>query len=124
MPKYYVGCEGSKEEFYTFILDLAQKIEWAIHPWEHPTVEKALYENKISKNIIPKQDDQEEITSEKPPEVSLAELRSKAVIFGRDHGTDAMKTILAKIGVTKLSDMTAQQRAQASQLIDEASQEA
>lgn len=50
MPKYYVGCEGSQEEFYEFLLDLAQKIGWAESPFEHPAVEKAAKEGKLSTN--------------------------------------------------------------------------
>lgn len=53
MPKYYVGCEGSQEEFYEFLLDLAQKIGWAECPFEHPAVEKAAKEGKLSTNYVP-----------------------------------------------------------------------
>lgn len=43
MPKYFIGCEGaSQDEFYDFLLDIAQKIDWAMHPWEQPIVKKEM----------------------------------------------------------------------------------
>ena len=53
MPKYYVGCEGSQQEFYEFLIDLAQKVNWAECPFEHPAVEKAAKEGKLSTNYVP-----------------------------------------------------------------------
>ncbi len=46
MAKYSIGCEGTQEEFYSFLLDLSQKVNWAMNPWDHPTVERALYKKE------------------------------------------------------------------------------
>lgn len=55
-------------------------------------------------------------------QIDVKEMRAKAIAFGKAHGNDAMKLILAKIGVAKLSDLSADQRVLASQMIDEAMQ--
>lgn len=67
---------------------------------------------------------QEEAKKEaaKAPAIDVKEMRAKAIAFGKAHGNDAMKLILAKIGVAKLSDLSADQRILASQMIDEAMQ--
>lgn len=49
MPKYFIGCEGaSQDEFYDFLLDIAQKIDWAMHPWEQPIVKR---ETELAANV-------------------------------------------------------------------------
>lgn len=43
MPKYFIGCEGaSPDDFYDFVEDIAQKLDWARHPWEQPIVKKEM----------------------------------------------------------------------------------
>lgn len=133
MPKYYVGCEGTQDEFYDFLLDLAQKVDWAQHPWEQPTVKAAMTpidKEAISKAVASvadpepvKQDAAAETRNETPVEeasISLEELRAKAIDLGRKRGNDVMKTILTKVGVTKLSAMDGPQRNLAAQMIEEA----
>lgn len=116
MPKYSIGCEGSKEEFYAFLLDLSQKIQWATRPWEHPTVEQALYK-KEEVETIPSQP----VSQDTP--VSPEELRAKSIAFGKAGGQKKMKEFLVQLGVKKLSELDAAQRVTMSKLIDEASRE-
>ncbi len=144
MSKYYVGCEGTQDEFYAFLLDLAQKVDWALHPWEQPTVKYAMgpvsNEIAIDKEAIakavaapkPKQQEAKQDAAAAPKEepkvapkeeaeaISLEDLRAKAIDLGRKHGNEAMKSILAKVGVSKLSAMDGAQRNLAAQLIQEA----
>lgn len=125
MAKYTVGCEGTQEEFYNFLLDLSQKIQWAMHPWEHPSVEAALYkkeaENSKGLETTPSEPSQ---PINQAPQISPEELRTKSIAFGKAGGQKKMKEFLVQLGVKKLSELDATQRITMSKLIDEASQAA
>lgn len=123
MAKYVVGCEGTQEEFYSFLLDLSQKIQWAMYPWEHPSVEAALYKKEASHSkevettsfeVAPSQPSQAQ-------QVSPEDLRAKSIAFGKAGGQEQMKKFLIQLGVKKLSELDASQRVTMSALIDEAS---
>lgn len=59
--------------------------------------------------------------SDEPVQVSAEELRAKGIAFSKAKGKDAMRLILDKLKVQKMSDLDANGRALASKMIDEAS---
>ncbi|WP_288339042.1 hypothetical protein [uncultured Allobaculum sp.] len=76
----------------------------------------------IAEHEAQKKAKKEEAAKAPAVQIDVKEMRAKAIAFGKAHGNDAMKLILAKIGVAKLSDLSADQRILAAQMIDEASQ--
>ena len=54
-------------------------------------------------------------------QVSAEELRAKGIAFSKAKGKDAMRLILDKLKVQKMSDLDANGRALAAKMIDEAS---
>ncbi len=124
MAKYSIGCEGTQEEFYNFLLDLSQKVNWAMNPWDHPTVERALYkkESPITQEAENTPFEVEPSQPSQAPQVSPEELRAKSIAFGKAGGQEQMKKFLIQLGVKKLSELDASQRVTMSALIDEASQ--
>lgn len=61
--------------------------------------------------------------AEEVPEVQVSaeELRAKGIAFSKAKGKDAMRLILDKLKVQKMSDLDANGRALAAKMIDEAS---
>lgn len=102
-------------------------------PWEDKVEKGLAYADQAQKaaeananQIIAQHEEQkaeakkQEAAEAPAVQIDVKEMRAKAIAFGKAHGNDAMKLILAKIGVAKLSDLSAEQRVLASQMIDEA----
>lgn len=124
MPKYYVGCEGSQEDFYEFLLDLAEKVDWALHPWEQPMVQRAMKDGEIQKpktepkagpisqdNILPDtpvSTPKAEIAPAKAQEakaegfISAEELQNLCADLGERFGKAAFKELKEKAGFSSM----------------------
>lgn len=113
-----------------FLNGIGATIEPDTMPWEDEAEKgRAYYEQakKSAETTASKVIEEHETEPEKIAvpagsaiQIDAKEMRAKAIAFGKAHGNDAMKLILAKIGVAKLSDLSADQRVLASEMIDEA----
>lgn len=98
-----------------FLNGIGATIEPDTMPWEDEVEKGRAYYEQAKKSA-----EKIAVPAGSAIQIDAKEMRAKAIAFGKAHGNDAMKLILAKIGVAKLSDLSADQRVLASEMIDEA----